>query len=156
MARTPARTRGQHTLGPSQLTPFPPSITRPNPRSTPHRPIMFGYFNSPTPSTSTSPAPPPVPAEPAIRTKPTFDQLVQEEVPIQSASVAMEGGMPSCLTLFDNFLLCYCKSPLSLGLSLAEAEGLPNPQRSPRRDCQSTATAHPATALPSLRTSSSA
>ncbi|GAA5926207.1 EMI1 family protein [Sporobolomyces koalae] len=37
----------------------------------------------------------------------TFDSLVQQELPIQQRSVAMEGGMPSCLTLFDNFLLCY-------------------------------------------------
>lgn len=40
-----------------------------------------------------------------------FDRLVQEEMPIQRASVAMEGGMPSCLTLFDNYLLCYCGCP---------------------------------------------
>ena len=37
-----------------------------------------------------------------------FERLVREEIPIQTASVAMEGGTPSCVTLFDNFLLCYC------------------------------------------------
>lgn len=36
-----------------------------------------------------------------------FERLVREEIPIQTASVAMEGGTPSCVTLFDNFLLCY-------------------------------------------------
>ena len=40
-----------------------------------------------------------------------FERLVREEIPIQTASVAMEGGIPSCVTLFDNFLLCYCQSP---------------------------------------------
>lgn len=39
----------------------------------------------------------------------SFDQLVAEEVPIQRASVAMAGGMPSCLTLFDEALACYCE-----------------------------------------------
>ncbi|KAI5479163.1 hypothetical protein MNV49_004023 [Pseudohyphozyma bogoriensis] len=54
----------------------------------------------PTASTSTLPAPPPKPER-------TFESLVEEELPIQRASVAMEGGMPTCLTLFDNFFLCY-------------------------------------------------
>ncbi|KAM0751638.1 hypothetical protein T439DRAFT_312989 [Meredithblackwellia eburnea MCA 4105] len=36
-----------------------------------------------------------------------FNSLVQEEIPIQTAAVNMQGGMPSCLTLFDNYLLCY-------------------------------------------------
>lgn len=38
-----------------------------------------------------------------------FEELVLEEIPIQTASVEMEGGVPSCMTLFDNFLLCYCQ-----------------------------------------------
>ncbi|GAA6000736.1 EMI1 family protein [Rhodotorula paludigena] len=37
----------------------------------------------------------------------TLESVVEEELPIQRHAVAMEGGMPSCLTLFDNFLLCY-------------------------------------------------
>lgn len=34
---------------------------------------------------------------------------MQEELPIQRASVAMEGGAPACMTLLDNFFLCFCE-----------------------------------------------
>ncbi|SCV71618.1 BQ2448_3206 [Microbotryum intermedium] len=37
----------------------------------------------------------------------TFASLVEEERPLQAASVAMEGGMPSCIKLFDQYLSCY-------------------------------------------------
>jgi len=38
----------------------------------------------------------------------SFDEIVKEEESIQSASLDMEGGqMPTCLALFDRFLLCY-------------------------------------------------
>lgn len=47
----------------------------------------------------------PLPPPPANR---TLESLVQEELPIQRHSVQMERGMPSCLTLFDQFFLCYC------------------------------------------------
>jgi hypothetical protein len=37
-------------------------------------------------------------------------ELTREELPLQSASVDMEGGnMPSCMTLFDRYLACYCQ-----------------------------------------------
>lgn len=46
----------------------------------------------------------------------TFDALVAEEIPIQHASVQMEGGMPGCMTLLDRFLMCYSAPSLpSLG-----------------------------------------
>lgn len=61
-----------------------------------------------------APAPALVPTSPPLPPRRTFDALVLEELPIQRASVAMEGGMPSCLTLFDNFFLCYCTSLPSL------------------------------------------
>ncbi|GAA6025942.1 hypothetical protein JCM10207_004488 [Rhodosporidiobolus poonsookiae] len=53
------------------------------------------------------PAHAPAPAAPAPPPPRTLDSLIEEELPIQRHSVAMEGGMPKCLTLFDNFLLCY-------------------------------------------------
>lgn len=86
-----------------------------------------------------------------------FDQLVAEEIPIQRASVAMEGGMPSCLTLFDNYLLCYCtsSSPLSGSLNVAHLS-LPAIQLSPPSSGPSIATVNRQAAQPSLRTSSSA
>ncbi|KAM0790734.1 hypothetical protein ACM66B_004589 [Microbotryomycetes sp. NB124-2] len=46
----------------------------------------------------------PAPATPAPR---TFEQLVQEEIPVQRASVAMQGGPPTCMTLFDEFFSCF-------------------------------------------------
>ncbi|ORY88967.1 hypothetical protein BCR35DRAFT_288241 [Leucosporidium creatinivorum] len=57
-------------------------------------------------SPSPSPTPTPEPAPPALRRR-TFEQLVEEELPIQRASVAMEGGAPSCMTLFDDFFSCF-------------------------------------------------
>ncbi|KAK9895948.1 hypothetical protein P389DRAFT_160550 [Cystobasidium minutum MCA 4210] len=36
-----------------------------------------------------------------------FAQTVEEEVPIQKANLPVNGGTPSCVTLFDNFLLCF-------------------------------------------------
>jgi hypothetical protein len=74
---------------------------------------MFGFGSKTTPSappSSSEPTripPPPAETVEAPRRR-TFESLVEEELPIQRHSVAMEGGMPSCLTLFDNFLLCYC------------------------------------------------
>ncbi|GAA6000869.1 hypothetical protein JCM5350_007956, partial [Sporobolomyces pararoseus] len=80
---------------------------------------MFGFGSRATPQSApeTSPEPTRIPTSPpsaaaAEEARPrekkrTFESLVQEELPIQRHSVAMEGGMPSCLTLFDNFLLCY-------------------------------------------------
>lgn len=73
---------------------------------------MFGWgakSSSSTASTSSAPAEStPTPLRPCVR---TLESLIEEELPIQRHSVAMEGGMPSCLTLFDNFFLCYCQSP---------------------------------------------
>ncbi|BGP42168.1 hypothetical protein JCM10449v2_006173 [Rhodotorula kratochvilovae] len=65
---------------------------------------MFG-FGAPT----QPPSPPPAetPAAPPPPPPRTLEALIDEELPIQLHSVDMEGGMPSCLTLFDNFLLCY-------------------------------------------------
>ncbi|KAK4057119.1 hypothetical protein OIO90_002019 [Microbotryomycetes sp. JL221] len=37
----------------------------------------------------------------------TFERLVQEELPVQRASLAMQGGPPSCMTLFDEFFSCF-------------------------------------------------
>ncbi|BGP18534.1 hypothetical protein JCM10213_002953 [Rhodosporidiobolus nylandii] len=54
-----------------------------------------------------APAPTAEPAAPPPPPQRTFESLIEEELPIQRHSVAMEGGMPKCLTLFDNFLLCY-------------------------------------------------
>ncbi|GAA5897650.1 EMI1 family protein [Sporobolomyces salmoneus] len=72
---------------------------------------MFGFLSKTAPPSSPdSTRTPPSAPEPIQRAEPprrTFESLVSEELPIQRHSVAMEGGMPSCLTLFDNFLLCY-------------------------------------------------
>lgn len=82
---------------------------------------MFGFGSTSSSAPSTLPEPtripplsPPVESPPVRR---TFERLVEEELPIQRHSVAMEGGMPSCLTLFDNFLLCYCTFSPSLSSS---------------------------------------
>ncbi|GAA5874364.1 hypothetical protein JCM3774_005017 [Rhodotorula dairenensis] len=53
---------------------------------------------------STEPPPAAAAAAPRVR---TLASLIEEELPIQRHSVAMQGGMPSCLTLFDQFFLCY-------------------------------------------------
>lgn len=45
-----------------------------------------------------------------------FAQIVEEEIPIQKANLPVNGGTPSCVTLFDNFLLCFSAS-LSLRTS---------------------------------------
>ncbi|GAA5849524.1 hypothetical protein JCM3766R1_000219 [Sporobolomyces carnicolor] len=74
---------------------------------------MFGFGTSKVTAESLespprNPSSPPSPSsEPVAPPRRTFESLVEEELPIQRHSVAMEGGMPSCLTLFDNFLLCY-------------------------------------------------
>ncbi|GAA5985851.1 hypothetical protein JCM10908_006303 [Rhodotorula pacifica] len=69
---------------------------------------MFGWGTSSSSPASTSttiaPESPAPTAPPRVR---TLESLIEEELPIQRHSVAMEGGMPSCLTLFDNFFLCY-------------------------------------------------
>ncbi|GAA5869098.1 hypothetical protein JCM8547_008697 [Rhodosporidiobolus lusitaniae] len=68
---------------------------------------MFGFLSrSSAPSEAPSPAAP-APSHPGPPPPRTFESLVEEEIPIQRHSVEMEGGMPKCLTLFDNFLLCY-------------------------------------------------
>lgn len=41
----------------------------------------------------------------------TFGSLVRDEIQIQTIAVDMEGGMPSCTTLLDNFLMCYSALP---------------------------------------------
>ncbi|GAA6031538.1 hypothetical protein JCM8097_006508 [Rhodosporidiobolus ruineniae] len=66
---------------------------------------MFGFGRAQ--DSQKPPATPPEQVAPAPPPPRTFEQLVEEELPIQRHSVAMEGGMPKCLTLFDNFLLCY-------------------------------------------------
>ncbi|SCZ89063.1 BZ3500_MvSof-1268-A1-R1_Chr1-1g00927 [Microbotryum saponariae] len=61
----------------------------------------------PSPSSSvSSPTSPTASSSSASR---TFASLVEEERPLQAASVAMEGGMPSCIKLFDHYLSCYCE-----------------------------------------------
>lgn len=80
----------------------------PNPA---HTATMFGWgakSSNSAASTSSAPHEPTPPPPPRVR---TLESLIEEELPIQRHSVAMEGGMPSCLTLFDNFFLCYCQSP---------------------------------------------
>lgn len=57
---------------------------------------------------SSSEASPIVSTSTLVKPRRTFEALVEEEIPIQKASIAMEGGVPSCMSLFDNFLLCYC------------------------------------------------
>lgn len=37
----------------------------------------------------------------------TFDKLVNEELAIQRRNLPVNGGLPSCVTLMDNFLLCF-------------------------------------------------
>lgn len=36
-----------------------------------------------------------------------YEKVVAEEIPIQIANLPVNGGLPSCVTLFDNFLLCF-------------------------------------------------
>ncbi|KAH8924231.1 hypothetical protein BT69DRAFT_1261676 [Atractiella rhizophila] len=37
----------------------------------------------------------------------TYEDVVAEELPLQAHSLKMQGGAPSCVTLFDQFLLCF-------------------------------------------------
>lgn len=37
-----------------------------------------------------------------------FSKLVAEEMAIQRTNLPINGGLPSCVTLLDNFLLCFC------------------------------------------------
>lgn len=74
---------------------------------------MFGWGTKSSSSTASALSTPNEPTPPPPRVR-TLESLIEEELPIQRHSVAMEGGMPSCLTLFDNFFLCYCRSPLFL------------------------------------------
>ncbi|GAA5969483.1 hypothetical protein JCM11641_008130 [Rhodosporidiobolus odoratus] len=68
---------------------------------------MFGFGSSTHQSPSLAPPAAPEASLPPPPPPRTFQSLVEEELPIQRHSVQMEGGMPKCLTLFDNFLLCY-------------------------------------------------
>lgn len=36
-----------------------------------------------------------------------YEDLVKEEIPIQKTNLPLNGGLPSCITLLDNFLLCF-------------------------------------------------
>lgn len=103
------------------------------------------YVQQPAPRTRAMVPPPATPTEaeanPPLSLHPrrTFDELVLEEVPIQRASVAMEGGMPSCLTLFDNFFLCYCPSsppPPLRATNEGHSTGFANPLRVPPWDAE--------------------
>lgn len=66
---------------------------------------MFGWGKKESPQATAGPSQPAAPSPPPPR---TFESLVEEELPIQRHSVAMQGGMPSCMTLFDDFVSCYC------------------------------------------------
>ncbi|GAA6060828.1 hypothetical protein JCM10212_005246 [Sporobolomyces blumeae] len=66
---------------------------------------MFGLGSRSTPAPAQEPTATRLEAPVAARR--TLEQLVEEELPIQRHSVDMMGGMPSCLTLFDEFFLCY-------------------------------------------------
>lgn len=44
-----------------------------------------------------------------------YAQVVEEEIPIQTANLPVNGGLPSCVTLMDNFLLCFSKLPQPWG-----------------------------------------
>lgn len=43
----------------------------------------------------------------AIARDTAFDKLVNEELSIQRRNLPVNGGLPSCVTLMDNFLLCF-------------------------------------------------
>ncbi|SGY62642.1 BQ5605_C007g04716 [Microbotryum silenes-dioicae] len=58
-------------------------------------------------SPSSSASSPTSPTASSSSSSRTFASLVEEERPLQAASVAMEGGMPSCIKLFDRYLSCY-------------------------------------------------
>lgn len=80
---------------------------------------------APAPAAAPTPVPEPAPTT-ALRRR-TFEQLVEEEIPIQRASVAMEGGAPSCMTLFDDFFSCFCTSFVSSTLELGARADRPPP-----------------------------
>ncbi|BGP34118.1 hypothetical protein JCM10296v2_005933 [Rhodotorula toruloides] len=65
---------------------------------------MFGWGKEESPQAAAGPSQPTAPSPPPPR---TFESLVEEELPIQRHSVAMQGGMPSCMTIFDDFVSCY-------------------------------------------------
>lgn len=47
-----------------------------------------------------------------MSTKPTFDKLMAEEVPLQRAALDLEGGnMPSCLSFFEQYFKCFGPHP---------------------------------------------
>ena len=37
----------------------------------------------------------------------SYAKLVEEEIPIQRTNLPINGGLPSCITMMDNFLLCF-------------------------------------------------
>ena len=51
-------------------------------------------------------------SQPSINAPSKFARLVEEEIPIQATNLPINGGLPSCVTLFDNFLLCFGASEL--------------------------------------------
>ena len=42
----------------------------------------------------------------------SYAKLVEEEIPIQRTNLPINGGLPSCITTMDNFLLCFGASLL--------------------------------------------
>lgn len=63
-------------------------------------PVADGISTAPSASSSV----------PSTAPRRDFEQLVQEELPVQRASLAMQGGAPTCMTLFDEFFSCFCES----------------------------------------------
>ena len=37
----------------------------------------------------------------------SFADVVEDEIATQRINLPINGGLPSCVTLFDNFLLCF-------------------------------------------------
>lgn len=70
-----------------------------------------------------------------MTTRPTFEQLKAEEIPLQSAAVDLEGGsMPTCLTLFERYFKCFGAPHLPLS-ALEEKVGSIVLFRRSRPDC---------------------
>lgn len=100
----------------------------------------------------------------------TFQKLVEEEIPIQAVNLPINGGLPSCVTLMDNFLMCFgecrkkrskrcvsgCASCLCSSADSRFASPSTDYQLSASSSPRSTGTAPPRTAPPSGRTSRSA